>query len=110
MGNGNWAPTTPARHHNADTFYNQIYVEIVDLSEDKHEDYIVEEAYDALKEVICQALPTSFSVPDDRQNSDWFGGGIRGRHPCPLLESPGACSMGYKRRDLAPGRRGCRKS
>jgi hypothetical protein len=76
MGRGNWTPDHPARHHNPDTFRNQLYVEIVDLDEDKHEDFIVEEAYDTLKEVLADCLPGSFSKVEDRRPSRWFGGGF----------------------------------
>jgi len=76
MGRGNWMPDNPARHHNADTFRDQVYVEILDLEDDKHEDFIVEEAYDTLKEILGDALPDSFSPCDDRRSRDWFGGGF----------------------------------
>jgi hypothetical protein len=76
MGRGNWTPDHPARHHNPNTFRDQLYVEILDLDDEQHEDFIVDEAYDTLKEVIANCLPESFMRAEERRKQRWFGGGF----------------------------------
>lgn len=68
-------PDHPARAWNAETFRDQLYIEILDVN-DEHEYYIVDEARDTFKEILRDALPSSFVTSRDRDNSNWFGHGF----------------------------------